>query len=686
MPTETVYWTNSNGQEFEIYLFENGGKHETYVTALFSSGMTVNIKHLWAEMLAGGAFDNTANKALFENISKPKRFTGTDDNDTITKTEGGISGLDGDDTLNAYVLNGKGQSHTYCGDGDDQINMNFYNISDFSHGHHSQGDGYNTEIYYNEGDVALFKDTFNFQNLGNVHNLIVGRFEDFDPSRDTITIEGDAVNIFDLDAYNQGDGKDKYILDIINFNGAHNDAGTLDQQWLRIKVLDASNNVQGVVFYSLNGARVDMNGDGITVTGAQEAHFLPNDLYYNGMLVDMQFVLNQAAVDYIDPKDYLVDGVLTADSEGLYIQDIDAEASNVKDIVDGTNLAAINGSAYGDVIAAGLNDDDVYAGAGDDVVWGGSGHDLIYGGNGEDFIEGNTGHDTIYGGNDNDRLFGGTGDDKLNGGDGRDFLSGGEGNDELRGGNLGDTLFGNEGADTLYGNGGWDRLYGGEGDDVVRGDWGKDSLYGGDGNDSLYGGNHNDKLYGGAGMDTLSGESGDDKLFGGSGDDTLYGSDGSDKLYGGNNDDKLYGGRADDIMYGGSGDDSVFGNSHDDIIHGNSGADTLGGGLDNDQIFGGTGNDAIYGGPGDDTMTGGAHSDTFIFIDGFGVDVITDFEALNDSETIDLSGLNNITNMADLTANHLTQTNNDVLITDGADSITLTGVNLADLDAFDFIF
>ncbi|MEZ5714935.1 MAG: calcium-binding protein, partial [Paracoccaceae bacterium] len=69
-----------------------------------------------------------------------------------------------------------------------------------------------------------------------------------------------------------------------------------------------------------------------------------------------------------------------------------------------------------------------------------------------------------------------------------------------------------------------------------------------------------------------------------------------------------------------------------------------------------------------------------------------DFEATNNAEKIDLSGISAITSLADLnlgsaTLGAATQVGADVVIdTGGGNSITLTGVSLGDLDANDFVF
>jgi hypothetical protein len=89
-------------------------------------------------------------------------------------------------------------------------------------------------------------------------------------------------------------------------------------------------------------------------------------------------------------------------------------------------------------------------------------------------------------------------------------------------------------------------------------------------------------------------------------------------------------------------------------------------------------------------MTGGGNADLFIFADGFGNDVITDFAATNNAEKIDLSGVTSITDFADLTNAgnpHMTQVGADVVIDDFAgNTITILGVNIGDMNGVDFIF
>ena len=119
---------------------------------------------------------------------------------------------------------------------------------------------------------------------------------------------------------------------------------------------------------------------------------------------------------------------------------------------------------------------------------------------------------------------------------------------------------------------------------------------------------------------------------------------------------------------------------------GGAGDDMLVGGAAAELLLGGGGDDTLDGACGDDVLAGGTGSDTFIFADGGGHDMIADFDAIDPSEQIDLSGVTDITDAADLFANHLSVVDGVVTIQYGDNAIALTGVALGDLDAADFIF
>ena len=129
---------------------------------------------------------------------------------------------------------------------------------------------------------------------------------------------------------------------------------------------------------------------------------------------------------------------------------------------------------------------------------------------------------------------------------------------------------------------------------------------------------------------------------------------------------------------GQKGNDTILGDGGNDDLSGSGGADILKGGAGKDTLNGGNGNDRLSGNKGDDR---------FVFEDKFGKDVITDFSARNRKEKIDLSDVTAITSMKDLRADHMSQKGDDVVIKVGKNNrITLEDVDMAQLDASDFIF
>ncbi len=360
---------------------------------------------------------------------------------------------------------------------------------------------------------------------------------------------------------------------------------------------------------------------------------------------------------------------------------------------DGTvTLAALLGGPVGPT----AGNDTLDGTSGADTIDALAGNDVINGLAGADRLLGNSGDDQLFGGNGNDTLLGGADNDLLRGGGNADRLEGGTGNDTLFGDRANDQIFGGNGNDAIYGGYEHDLLRGGGGADTLNGELGNDRLFGDRGNDQLFGGNGEDSLYGGYEHDLMRGGGNADELHGELGNDTLFGDRGNDRLFGGNNEDQLYGGHDHDLLRGGANRDTLNGELGNDTLHGDRGNDRVLGGSGNDHVYGdfdhdfvhgGAGNDMVNGGTGNDTLGGGLGNDTFVFADGFGTDIITDFEELNSLEQIDFSGLAAITDFADLMANHATQSGANVVINDLlGNTITLNNVLLADLDASDFIF
>ena len=244
--------------------------------------------------------------------------------------------------------------------------------------------------------------------------------------------------------------------------------------------------------------------------------------------------------------------------------------------------------------------------------------------------------------------------------------------------------------------GGADILYGGEGIHDLIGEVG-DVIATGGGVANIVGGA--DTLYGGyvdggeAGRYAIVGDVDDAFAFAGSRINIIGA---ADMLHGGQGDDELVGDAkvlsADgagssivialgaDRLEAGDGNDTLYGDTQS-ISEANGGVVTLTGG-DGDVLIGGLGNDLLDGGAGDDL---------FVFADGDGNDTIIDFTPGGTEDYIDLR----LVAFADANGNSTRDFNDVLALTtqDGGNavilfdflSITLNGVNAADLTAADFL-
>ncbi|WP_374311983.1 Ig-like domain-containing protein [Dongia sp.] len=187
----------------------------------------------------------------------------------------------------------------------------------------------------------------------------------------------------------------------------------------------------------------------------------------------------------------------------------------------------------------------------------------------------------------------------------------------------------------------------------------------------------------GTGDLVLVGTPEDDVLEGAAGNDLIQGLGANDILNGGEGADVIEGGDGDDILDGGEDNDTLKGDVGDDVLTGDAGIDGLSGGEGDDVLDGGNGADTLDGGVGADELAGGEGRDLFLYHQGgFGADTITDFQA-GDTISFDRSLFGD----ADDVLSHAEQVGADVVITlDGANSITLVGVNLDDVGEESFAF
>jgi Ca2+-binding RTX toxin-like protein len=139
-----------------------------------------------------------------------------------------------------------------------------------------------------------------------------------------------------------------------------------------------------------------------------------------------------------------------------------------------------------------------------------------------------------------------------------------------------------------------------------------------------------------------------------------------------NGKDNLDGGKGNDILKGGGGNDKLVGGT-------GSGKDTLYGGGGNDTLKGGGGRDVLRGDKGDDTLDGGGGADRFVFKRGDGSDTINNFNTSQDLIQIGRGA----SEFDDLT---ITQSGSDVEVTFANVSITLDGLDVADLTSDLFLF
>jgi Ca2+-binding RTX toxin-like protein len=104
----------------------------------------------------------------------------------------------------------------------------------------------------------------------------------------------------------------------------------------------------------------------------------------------------------------------------------------------------------------------------------------------------------------------------------------------------------------------------------------------------------------------------------------------------------------------------------------------------NKSLVGGTGDDVLIGALGD-KLTGGAGADTFVFNPNLGKETVTDFKVSQDVLAFDHTLFTNPTASQVLSQAHDTSAG-AVIAVDAHDTVTLTGVTVAQLQSHNFHF
>jgi Ca2+-binding RTX toxin-like protein len=163
------------------------------------------------------------------------------------------------------------------------------------------------------------------------------------------------------------------------------------------------------------------------------------------------------------------------------------------------------------------------------------------------------------------------------------------------------------------------------------------------------------------------------------------------------------------FAFGGSGNDIIFAPNTADTIDGGAGINTLdyslltnpvvnvdltagtavksGSVTDHltniQNVVGTSGADTLSGNSAANTLTGGGGADAFRFKGAFGADIVTDFQAAGSAhDLLQFDAAAFSTASAALAAAH--QVGADVVINNGANSVTLKGINVSTLTTADF--
>jgi len=660
---------------------------------------------------------------------------GTSGNDTITgfDTDDTIDGLAGDDVINGgagddtldggsgndRLVGGTGADAMTGGAGDDTFIVD--NAGDTVSESSGGGTDYvQSSVSFTLGDFVEDLEltlSSNIDGTGNIlANMIIGN-----SGNNILTGNGGNDRLFGNagdDTLNGGDGADS----LIGGDGADTVNAGAGDDWVRG---EAGNDI-------LNG---DAGNDKILGEAGNDTldGGAGNDVLIGG-IGDDTYVIDSSADKVIEASD---EGTDTVQSTLSFTQ----LAANVENLT-------LTGSGNIDGTGNDL-DNTITGNSGDNVLTGGGGNDTLIGGEGSDtyIISDNT--DTIVessaaagtdrvissisfslgGGsgngievlelslNTNINATGNTSDNTLIGNSGDNILTGEQGDDRLEGRAGTDTLIGGSGNDTYVITDAFDTITenAGEGTDTVEshltytlGANLENLTLIGSGHINATGNSSVNTIIGGAGRNRIDGGTGADSMAGGAGDDTYIVDNVSDTItensgegtdwvessvsytlssnvenirLTGSSDLNALGNSGNNFLRGNDGINTLTAYAGDDILFGYAGDDALNGGAGADSLYGDAGSDTLNGGTGDDALRGGAGRDTFVFNGAFGNDTLYDFTVSFDSIDLSALGLGTFTDVMSTTAD----VSGDAVITLSGNTITLTGVTKAQLQASDFI-
>lgn len=196
-----------------------------------------------------------------------------------------------------------------------------------------------------------------------------------------------------------------------------------------------------------------------------------------------------------------------------------------------------------------------------------------------------------------------------------------------------------------------------------------------------------DTIYGSQGDDTFTGTTGDEEIWGEGGNDEIDGGGGEDTLFYGTGDDTIQGGVDDDYIDNGpwgsqSGRTEVYGGAGDDTVYAGDGNDTIFGEEGSDRLYGEAGSDTIDGGAGNDRLVGGSGTDRFVFKDGYGSDIVEDFNRT--TEIVDVASVG-IASFSDIQSRLSNNFDGDAVLTlDDGSRLTFWNVSSSQLSASNF--